>query len=58
MINSNPAISLKFRGELTDVEGARRDTPEKGVGDPFDPKLIHAEKATALTASHLNSESW
>jgi len=48
MINSNPAISLKFRGELTDVEGVRRDSPEKEVGDPFDPELIQAEKAMAL----------
>ena len=53
MINSNPAISLKFRGELTDVEGAQRDTPEKEVGDPFDPELIQAEKATALTERHI-----
>jgi len=58
MINSNPAISLKFRDELTNVKGARRDTSGEGVGDPFDPELTQAEKATALTASYLNSESW
>ena len=53
MINSNPAISLKFRDEPTDVEGARRDTPGEEVGDPFDPELTQAEKATALTGRHI-----
>ena len=54
MINSNPAISLKFRNELTDVEGVRRDSPQKEAGDPFDPELIRAEKATALTECHTS----
>jgi hypothetical protein len=53
MINSNPAISLKFGDEPTNVKGARRDTPGEGVGDPFDPELTQAEKATALTECHI-----